>query len=282
MGNSTGRRAALPPRLVWMAAVPPATPPTALSETTICSEDVSTSCAWEERHTRVREAPYVCTTLCRTHRYSLATALVHLLLSGNIDGLQVASDAQVLVLVRNHHGSAAVSACRLLNACAAEEPPHHHHARFVFEAGDVSMPSVPLDGVAAAKLVFTLLAVPATWVVALSQHHDDADAAARMKPLGKWLMPPATPAAADAARIVRVAPTEDAPRALEWKFTDALRRDFCAQPMSVLFRQTTFPDPTLPHSGLCSLWSYLSGTRGGKLYTRAVALTPPPIPPGIK
>ena len=259
MGNATGRR------VVWVVSPPAsAAASSAAASTAVCSEDVSSTCAWEERHLRAREAPYVTTALCRAHRYSLATALVHLLITGSVDGLQVASDAQVLVLVRNA-AAPALMACRLLNA----DPQQHHHARFGFEG------PTPLDGAAAAKLLCTSLALPATWVVALSQHQDDADAAARMKPLGQWLAPPATPAAPDAARIVRGA-TEDAPRALEWRFTDPVRRDFCAQPMSVLFRQTTFPDPTLPHSGLCSLWSYLTGARGGKLYTRAVALTPPP------
>jgi hypothetical protein len=272
MGNSTGRR------VVWV--LPPPQPQaseasSSSSSISMCSEDVS-ACAWEDRHLRARDAPYVTTALCRTHRYSLATALVHLLLSGSVDGLQVTSDAQALVLVRSS-SSGGVMACRLLNACG--EP--HLHARFGFDGAAMQQP--PLDGAAAARLLFTSLTPPSTWVLALSQHQDDADAAARMQPLGKWLAPPASPAASDAARIVRSGVTEgyvaeDAPRALEWRFTDQLRRDFCAQPMSVLFQQTTFPDPTLPHSGLCSLWSYLTGARGGRLYTRAVALTPPSQP----
>lgn len=220
-------------------------------QSTICSGEMT--CQWNIRHTRNPAQPYAMDTLCRSHRYHLLATFVDMVTQGYLDGLQACSDAAACVVVRGQEPDV----LHILVLRNLSETPHMK-ARFSWATRIFG----PVSATTAARFLFNNHCLPSTRVFLASQ-------TPRPLPIGQWLAPYAVHADSLPTQLDRQE------RVLYWTYDSPMRRDLLAKPLTVLFEQTTVPDPRLPDGGVKSLWEWLGGASSGALWVHEVAVFQP-------
>lgn len=232
----------------------------------VCSTDEP--CAWQRRQARNRLAPYALHTLCKSHKYTLAATLVDMVMRGDLDCVHACSDYSVTAIVRGTQPR--ILHVLVLNATSGnmsrvvsdDDDDSPIHVRFEWERRVFG----PAEAPASARHLLKCMCMPSTRVFAVNQ-----GAEAPTVSLGPWLNPTAIKSNPLCASITR----HENQRFLQWNFSHQVRRDVLAQSMSVLFEQTTMPDPRLPLGGVRPLWQWLGGEAIASLWVRDVATHAP-------